>query len=152
MRPFNSPETLSFLLLPLLFVVLELLLLLLLLLLCGCVPFGLCFTRARPLGDSATALAVEEEDAEDVSERFEEALITSPGDTTGRPFLTRAVTISLGDTPAALPSSLATTLGPTVITVGRRRVNAKVEPGRGSRYGGGLLDFIVVTCVGRSGD
>lgn len=149
MCPFNSPETLSFLLLPLLLVVLELLLLLLLLL-CGCVPFGLCFTRARPVGDSATA-AVEEEDDEDVSERFEEALITSPGDTTGRPFLIRAVVTSLGATPAALSSSLATTLGPTVITVGRSRVNAKVEPGRGSRYGGGLLDFIVVTCVGRSG-
>lgn len=147
MCPFNSPETLSFLLLPLLLVVLELLLLLL----CGCVPFGLCFTRARPVGDSVTVLAaVEEEDDEDVSERFEEALITSPGDTTGRPFLIRAVVTSLGATPAALSSSLAT-LGPTVITVGRSRVNAKVEPGRGSRYGGGLLDFIVVTCVGRSG-
>lgn len=46
-------------------------------------------------------------------------------------------------------SSLATTLGATVMTVGRTSVRAKVEPGKGSRYGGGLLDFIV-TCVGKS--
>lgn len=45
-------------------------------------------------------------------------------------------------------SSLTTaTFGPTVITVGRTSVNAKVDPGSGSRYGGGLLDFLE-TCVG----
>lgn len=36
------------------------------------------------------------------------------------------------------------------MTVGLTSVSANVEPGKGSRYGGGLLDFIE-TCVGISG-
>lgn len=85
---------------------------------------------------------VVEEDV--VSERFEAAPRTS------------AVTTGLLVTNVASPekrhsSFAATTLGPTVITVGRSRVRANVEPGNGSRYGGGLLDFIV-TCVGISAE
>lgn len=146
---FNLPEPLSFLLLLpfLLLVPVELLLLLLLLFSCGCcccsTTLAACcssFARcpARPFGDTA----LEDDGGDDVG----------VGDTVSERLERNAPAVAAGlftnaSSPALFTQTVAT-FGPTVITVGRTRVKAKVEPGSGSRYGGGLRDLI----VGRSAE
>lgn len=120
----NSPETWSFLLLPLVLLIVEEL-----------VPLwlALAFTPlvTRPVGDTTPE---DLDDDEGDGENDGGGLLVMVGVTTG-----------LTD----IESSLATTFGPTVMTVGLSSVNAKVDPGNGSRYGGGLRDLIE-TCVGMS--
>lgn len=140
------PEPLSFLLL-LPFLLLVPVELLLLLFSCGCcccsTTLAACCSSlarcpARPFGDTALEDVGGEDDGDTVSERLEGS---GPGVVTG--LLTNA------SSPTLFMQRVAT-FGPTVITVGRTRVKANVEPGSGSRYGGGLRDLIVGRSAGKS--
>lgn len=102
-------------------------------------PFPCCTRPAAPPVVVGLVADDNEDDDEDesleedksVSERLEEIQGEVNGGVGTSPELFTQIVVS----------SLAT-LGPTVITVGRTSVNANVEPGKGSRYGGGLRDFI----------